>query len=71
MPKISIVGAGAFGSALSIYAKKSGYDVSVWCFEKDLPAIVKEKGENEDDQLVGKYWLGTSFLRNSFCSATN
>ena len=47
MPKISVIGAGAFGSALAIYSKKIGYDVNVWCFEKDLPGIVRDKGENE------------------------
>ena len=47
MPKVSVIGAGAFGSALAIYAKKIGYDVNVWCFEKDLPGIVRDKGENE------------------------
>lgn len=47
MAKITVVGAGAFGSALAIYTRRLGHDVSVWCFEKDLPSIVKEKGENE------------------------
>jgi len=44
--KISVVGAGAFGTALAIYSKKLGHDVAVWCFEKELPSIVAEKGEN-------------------------
>lgn len=46
MSKIAVIGAGAFGSALAIYGKKTGRDVNVWCFEKDLPSIVKETGEN-------------------------
>jgi len=47
MAKFSIIGAGAFGSSLAIYCNKIGHDVKVWAFEKDLPEIVKEKGENE------------------------
>ncbi|HEY1405237.1 MAG TPA: NAD(P)H-dependent glycerol-3-phosphate dehydrogenase [Spirochaetota bacterium] len=47
MKQITIVGAGAFGSAISIYAHSIGHKVKVWAFEKDLPAMVREKGENE------------------------
>jgi len=47
MKRITIVGAGAFGSSLSIYAHSIGHKVKVWAFEKELPALVREKGENE------------------------
>jgi glycerol-3-phosphate dehydrogenase (NAD(P)+) len=46
MSKIAVVGAGAFGTALAIYSRKLGHDVTVWCFEKDLPDLVASKGEN-------------------------
>lgn len=44
--KISVIGAGAFGTSLSLYSKKLGYEACVWCFEKELPEIVKTKNEN-------------------------
>lgn len=46
MGKVSIVGAGAYGSALALYCRRLGYDVSVWCFEKELPQMIKDSGEN-------------------------
>lgn len=46
MSKISVIGAGAFGTSLAMHCKSLGFDVRVWCFEKDLPGIVAEKGEN-------------------------
>jgi glycerol-3-phosphate dehydrogenase (NAD(P)+) len=47
MAKIAIVGAGAFGTALAGYSQKQGHEVKVWCFERNLPDIVKKTGENE------------------------
>lgn len=47
MANISIIGAGAFGTALAIYAHRAGHRVRVWCFEQDLPGRVKEKSEND------------------------
>jgi glycerol-3-phosphate dehydrogenase (NAD(P)+) len=47
MAKITVIGAGAFGTALAIYSRRIGHDVKVWCFEKDLPRAVKESSENE------------------------
>lgn len=46
MSNITVVGAGAFGTALATYARSLGHNVRVWCFEEELPAMVKEKGEN-------------------------
>jgi glycerol-3-phosphate dehydrogenase (NAD(P)+) len=46
MFKVAVVGAGAFGTALANYSRKLGYDVAVWCFEKELPDIVVRTGEN-------------------------
>lgn len=47
MANVTVLGAGAFGTSLAIYSHSIGHAVKVWCFEKELPAIVKEKGENE------------------------
>lgn len=47
MAKVAVIGAGAFGTSLAIYSASIGHRVRIWCFEKDLPEIVKEKGENE------------------------
>ena len=34
--KVSVVGSGAWGTALAIRLLKNGHDVTVWTFEKDL-----------------------------------
>lgn len=47
MANISVIGAGAFGTALAIYARRLGHRVIVWCFEPDLPRRVKETSEND------------------------
>ncbi len=43
---ISIIGAGAFGTALAIYAYKLGHKVKVWSFEKELPDKIIKENEN-------------------------
>lgn len=47
MSKIAVVGAGAYGTALAAYSANIGHEVKVWCFERNLPEIVKRTGENE------------------------
>jgi glycerol-3-phosphate dehydrogenase (NAD(P)+) len=47
MAKIAVVGAGAYGTALAAYSVNIGHDVKVWCFERNLPDLVKRTGENE------------------------
>ena len=38
--KISMIGAGSWGTALSILLAKSGYDVSMWsCFKDEVEMI--------------------------------
>ena len=34
--KVSVVGSGAWGTALAIRLCKNGHDVTMWTFEKDL-----------------------------------
>ncbi len=44
--KIAVIGAGAWGTAVAKVLADKGYDVHLWAFEKELPAIIKEKREN-------------------------
>lgn len=48
MSNVSVIGAGAFGTALSIYSNKIGHKVKIWSFEKDLPDTVNQTGENKN-----------------------
>jgi glycerol-3-phosphate dehydrogenase (NAD(P)+) len=43
---VAVIGAGAFGTALAVYAHSLGHDVRVWCFEPELPELVRQHGEN-------------------------
>ncbi|MCB1154779.1 NAD(P)-binding domain-containing protein, partial [bacterium] len=47
MANVTIIGAGAFGTALAIYNHRQGHQVCVWAFEKDLPESVRAEGENK------------------------
>jgi glycerol-3-phosphate dehydrogenase (NAD(P)+) len=46
MAHVSVVGAGAFGTALALYASERGHGVSVWAFDEGLPEAVVRDGEN-------------------------
>lgn len=46
MANVSIVGAGAFGTALALYTAKLGHRVRVWAFDQGLPERVASEGEN-------------------------
>jgi glycerol-3-phosphate dehydrogenase (NAD(P)+) len=43
---VSILGAGAFGTALAVYAGSLGHRVRVWAFDDGLPEAVAGQGEN-------------------------
>jgi len=43
---VSVVGAGAFGTALALYSLKLGHQVRVWAFDEGLPERVAAEGEN-------------------------
>jgi len=47
MSKVTIIGAGAFGTALSLYMRRRGHNPTVWCFEKELPDLVRTEKENK------------------------
>ena len=46
MQRIGIIGAGAWGTALSAAARRAGRDVVLWAFEDDVAAAVNERHEN-------------------------
>lgn len=46
MANIAVIGAGAFGTALAIYAEKLNHSVKIWVFEKELPGIIEKEHEN-------------------------
>ncbi|MDR2457696.1 MAG: NAD(P)-dependent glycerol-3-phosphate dehydrogenase [Clostridiales Family XIII bacterium] len=47
MKKIAIIGAGSFGTALSVIAKNNGYEVSVFDIDKDLLDIINKNSVNK------------------------
>jgi len=46
MKKISVIGAGAWGTTLSILLAQKGHSVTLWAYEKELAAQMKERREN-------------------------
>ncbi len=46
MAQVSVVGAGAFGTALALYAAERGHAVRVWAFDAGLPESVEAEGAN-------------------------
>ena len=45
-PKISVIGAGSWGTTLASILSCNGYDVILWVYEKQLAQIIKEKRIN-------------------------
>lgn len=46
--KVSIIGAGAFGTAMAINASRAGNDVVLWSHDPDVAVAIRETGENPD-----------------------
>ncbi len=46
MQTIGIIGAGAWGTALALTAKRAGRDVILWCREAELAQAITERQEN-------------------------
>jgi len=44
--KISIIGAGSWGTALSIFFGRRGFDVKIWCYERAVEEDINERREN-------------------------
>lgn len=64
MGKISIVGAGAFGTSVAIHAANLGHDVGLWVFEKDLVEKIRQTRIN-DLYLPGITLPGSLQVSNS------
>ena len=47
MSKISIIGAGAWGTTLAILLAENHHEVSLWCFEKEVAESINEFRENK------------------------
>lgn len=43
---ITVIGAGAWGTAFAIHLARTGKNVLLWAYEKDLGSLLKETGEN-------------------------
>jgi len=46
MKKISVIGAGSWGTALAFLLGEKGHDVSLWVFEEDLAEEIRTKRVN-------------------------
>lgn len=46
--KISIIGAGSFGTAMAIAAARAGNEVVLWAHDPDVAATIRETGANSD-----------------------
>ena len=46
MAKVSVIGAGSWGTALALLLSKNGHDVIMWTFEKDLVAQMQQEHHN-------------------------
>ncbi len=44
--RISIIGAGSWGTALSIALARRGYSVKIWCYEKEVEENINSNREN-------------------------
>jgi len=47
MSKVSVIGAGAWGTTLSILASENGHSVTLWSYETDVVKAVNETRENK------------------------
>jgi glycerol-3-phosphate dehydrogenase (NAD(P)+) len=46
--KISVIGAGSFGTAMAIAAARAGNDVLMWAHNPEVTVAIRETGENPD-----------------------
>jgi glycerol-3-phosphate dehydrogenase (NAD(P)+) len=45
--RVSVIGAGAWGTALAKLLRENGLEVALWCREEDVERSIRERGENE------------------------
>lgn len=46
--KISVIGAGAFGTAMAVTAARAGNDIVLWAHDPEVAATIRDTGENPD-----------------------
>jgi glycerol-3-phosphate dehydrogenase (NAD(P)+) len=46
--KISIIGAGSFGTAIAVVLGHSGYSISIWAREKEVVDGINQDGYNPE-----------------------
>lgn len=46
--KISVIGAGAFGTAMAVTAARAGNEVTLWAHDPEVAKTIRETGENPD-----------------------
>jgi glycerol-3-phosphate dehydrogenase (NAD(P)+) len=46
MTRLAIIGAGAWGTALALAARRAGSDVTIWARDPDIAAAINERHEN-------------------------
>ena len=48
MSKISVIGAGSWGTALAVVLQKNGHDVTIWSIDEKEIAMLKKEREHKD-----------------------
>ena len=46
MAKVSVIGAGSWGTALALLLYKNGHDVTVWSYQEEEVRMLSEKREH-------------------------
>ena len=52
--KISIIGAGAWGTAIARVIADKGYDVDIWCYEKEIADDILDQIDSEFHEAYRK-----------------
>ena len=51
--KISVIGAGGWGTTLAVLLAEKGHNVSLWVREKELADIIKKEKFNNINEAIG------------------
>ena len=66
--RVSVIGAGAWGTTLAILLAENGHEVTLWCYEKELSAEMGELRENKN--FLPGFPLGPSITPTADARAT-
>ena len=72
MAKVSVIGAGSWGTALALLLYKNGHDVTVWSYQEEEVRMLSEKREHVSKLPGVKIPEGIFFTadRRKGCSCT-